>query len=121
LQLSKPEVHEATTQLPPAHAGVAFGSVHASPQPPQFAASLAMSTQVPSHSVRPGPQVVLQTPLLQVVPAGQTMPQAPQFALSVAVSTQRPPQSVLPAGQVVTQVPMLQTCPGAQALSHMPQ
>jgi hypothetical protein len=57
------------------------------PHPPQWVASLVVSTQVEPHSVRPA---WLQVHWLAVhdVAAGHALPQAPQLFESLVVSTQ---------------------------------
>jgi len=62
------------------------------PQPPQFALSVAVSTQAPEQREYPELQLVLQALFEHVaVPLatpGHTTPQPPQFCASVFVSTQ---------------------------------
>jgi hypothetical protein len=48
LQSAKPASQAATVQLPPTQPGVPFATLHASPQPPQFAASTSVLTSHPS-------------------------------------------------------------------------
>ena len=70
--------------------------LHMTPQPPQFALSLVVSTHTPAQRVKPALQAVPQPLLVHVaVPLGtlgQLMPQAPQFLVSLLVSTQTAPQ-----------------------------
>jgi hypothetical protein len=67
------------------------------PQAPQLPTSLVRSTQPAAQAVSPAEQV--QTPLTQLVEAGQTTPQAPQLPASLARSLQPVLQAVAPAGQ----------------------
>src|SRR6186713_1516472 len=71
--------------------------LHALPQPPQFAVSVSVSMQVPSHEVCPSGQA--QSPLTQTSPPPQALPQLPQFARLESVSTQVSPHRVCPSGQ----------------------
>jgi hypothetical protein len=55
---------------------------HTVPHAPQFAVSLALSTQAPLHGTFAPGQT--QVPAVHMVPVAQMLPQAPQFLLSVA-------------------------------------
>jgi hypothetical protein len=66
--------------------------VHATPQPPQFIASLAVSTHAPPHGVVAAVQLVEHTPALHTIPAPQPWPHDPQFIGSVSVFTHEPLQ-----------------------------
>jgi hypothetical protein len=93
---------------------------------PQLAASLVVSTQVPG-AVPQRTWVLgqLQTPVVHVRPAGQTVPHALQFELSPLRSTQVPgevavlPQTLRPVEQPHT--PAEQVAPAAQTVPHAPQ
>ena len=65
-------------------------AAQAAPQPPQWLASEATSTQTLPHEVRPGWQA--QTPASQSCPGWQPLPQAPQLNGSDWVFTQSLPQ-----------------------------
>jgi hypothetical protein len=56
---------------------------HALPQPPQFAGSTWVSTQLMPHWVVPPPHAAAHEPAEQTCPALHTVPQAPQFCGSV--------------------------------------
>jgi len=86
-------------------------------QLPQWLGSVAVSTQVEPHSVRPELHVHIED--AQVVPDGQLIPQAPQFVALLDVSTQVPPQSVKPVGQ--THALALQTFPPEHTVVQEPQ
>jgi hypothetical protein len=77
-----PEGQLAAWQLPATHD---VPLLHATPQPPQFCASFARSTQIPLHEPQPAGQV--QTPLTHA-PLPQLDPQAPQLERSVSRFTQ---------------------------------
>jgi hypothetical protein len=87
LQETSPLGH---AQLPPRHCSPPLQAV---PHVPQFVRSDLVSTQLDPHFVRPGSQVVWQSPLLQTSPPAvlQVFPQIPQFAGSVDVSVQVAP------------------------------
>jgi hypothetical protein len=108
---------------PPVTQGDPFGQV--TPQPPQWLASLCVSTQLPLQSVRPGLQVAEQVDPRQAgVPlatAGQTLPQPPQLFASVRVSAQALAQTVSPTAQTRRQVPATQACPPEHAPPQRPQ
>src|SRR5438046_1247075 len=75
-QLPQPALHAPIVHACMAQAGVAFATLHALPQPPQWLGSAAGSTQRPAQ---------------QSVALPQTVAQAPQCATSVARSVHRPP------------------------------
>ncbi len=100
-QLAKPVVHDATVQRPAAQAGVAFASMQAVPQAPQFATLVTVSTSqplaaTPSQSWKPASQVKPQAVPLQVAEAlagaTQGVHDAPQVA-TAALLTQVPVQT----------------------------
>ncbi len=102
VQLHAPPLHVPGPQL--------------TPQAPQSAASVAVSTQLVPHQVSPVGQ---QWPALHPSPLGQAAPHAPQFAGSVSVFTQVPPQLVRPVAQ---HRPALHvSVVGWQALPQAPQ
>jgi hypothetical protein len=72
---------------------------HELPQPPQFAPSLVVSTQVVPHVVRPAAQV--HVPATQAWADPQLAPHAPQFAASDDVSMQLPAHACWPSGHVI--------------------
>jgi hypothetical protein len=90
---------------------------HVLPHPPQFAASLAVSTQVDPQIVCPAGQAHVP---LHTCPPVHALPQPPQLAGSAAVSTHVPPHSVCPAC-VHAHCPFTQALPPAQAWSQPPQ
>ena len=106
------------------HWATVFGAVagQASPQPPQFAASVVRSEHCAPHGVWPAPQMGAHPPPTQRVARLQTIafPQVvPHFELSVERSRQRPsPQSTVPTTQVVTQAPPLQILPDGQVIAE---
>jgi hypothetical protein len=67
--------------------------VHATPQAPQSRSSEVRLTQALVQSVRPVPQVSVQTPAEQTSPAGQGAPHAPQSCGFDARSTHAPEQN----------------------------
>jgi hypothetical protein len=69
--------------------------MHATPQPPQFLASVAGSTQASAQKARPAAH--WQLACEHVRPPLQAMPQAPQLALSVCSSTQFAPHRLFGA------------------------
>ncbi len=73
---------------------------HGLPQPPQFATSFCVSTQVVPQQVCPPVQLQgsgTQMPVRQICPAGHAAPQAPQCRASWVVSTQpEPGQQLMP-------------------------
>src|SRR5690349_16142762 len=103
------------SQLPITHVPP---SPHALSQAPQWLGSICVSTQAPSHSVRP-PQSSVQAPIEQTWLGVQALPQPPQSCGSVCVSTQAPSHSSWPLGH--TQLPALQGTPSGQGLSQLPQ
>jgi hypothetical protein len=100
--------------VPAAHTSPA---PHATPQPPQLAASDITSTQLDAHGDRPLTQ--LHRAAEQKAPVVQLVPQAPQFPVLVARSTHTPPQLVPPSGQ--SQLPPVHVMPGAQRCWQPPQ
>ena len=61
-------------------------------QPPQWCASIAVSTHDEPQSVRPIEHIITQAPMSQTCPVGHTIPQPPQFIGSLVRSTQCPLQ-----------------------------
>ena len=83
------------------HVAIPFaGASQVTPQAPQFATLVLVSTQAPSHAVKPGSQLKLQAPLLQVAfpcsGTGQLTSQLPQCVGALTTSTHAPPQFCLP-------------------------
>ncbi len=70
---------------------------HAIPQPPQFAASDAVSAHVAPQRICPVRHA--HAPAVHEAPPVHAMPQRPQFKLSVEVSTHVPEHPVWPIGQ----------------------
>ena len=62
------------------------------PHAPQFAGSLPVETQRPSHRVAPAGHA--QVALVHVVPIGHALPHVPQLPESFDVLTHAPPQLV---------------------------
>ena len=60
------------------------------PHVPQFCESVVVSVQPLAQGAAPEGQ--LQTPPLQLLPAGQALKHVPQLALSVALTTHTPLQ-----------------------------
>jgi hypothetical protein len=124
--------------LPLQHAPSSHTSpeLHVSPQPPQFAGSSVVFTQLVPQQVRPAPQPVVwqvsvggtQTPAWHVSPCAQTLPQVPQLLGLVLVSTSQPfcsmpSQSAKPGAQTaILQDELLQTLvPLGTSPQTMPQ
>jgi hypothetical protein len=82
-------------------------------QPPQFAASVLVSTQAPPHSMAGNTQAKSQVPSTHVgvAPAGgmHTVAQSPQCAVLVIKSMQLPSQFSVPPAQPVPHFPPAQT------------
>jgi hypothetical protein len=91
------------------------------PQVPQFLLSVAKSTHVLLHLLKPAAHAEAQVPPLQTSPAAQLVPQVPQLLGSTAVSRHVPEQSVSPVPQLVTHAPPVQISPVAQVLPQAPQ
>jgi len=83
--------------------------------------SVAVFTHVPLQAVCPDGHGAEQTPLTQLIPAGQATPHAPQFWLSVAVLTHTPLQSCWPDEHVTTQEPAMHVAFDKQAVLQLPQ
>jgi hypothetical protein len=100
-------------QLPERQYGVA--PEHATPQPPQLLASVAVSTHAPPQSVVPSlhPHVVPRHGTF----VGHTFPQRPQLLRSIC--THAPPQSMRPGGHV--QTPLKHVWSARQVIPHPPQ
>jgi hypothetical protein len=79
-QSPKPELHEATAQLPPVHVGVAFASEQAVPQAPQFETSASTFVSQPAASGSQSPN-----PLSHVMPQAESVQVAVPFVASHAV------------------------------------
>jgi hypothetical protein len=94
---------------------------HRTPQPPQLALSVAVSTQNAPQSFSPATHVGEQRPAEHDVPAVHPLPHAPQLRLSEEVTTQLPPQSVSPEMQLVEHWPAEHTCPAGHASPQEPQ
>jgi hypothetical protein len=92
------------------------------PHAPQFAESVATSTQLLKQFVKPPAQEAPQLLCEHTSPWPHTTLQPPQFAGLDAMSTQTPPHfdCVGPAHTLV-QAPAMHTSPIAQALSQVPQ
>jgi hypothetical protein len=95
------------------------------PQPPQFAASVLVSTQAPPHSMAGNTQAKSQLPSTHVgvAPGGgmHTVSQSPQCAVLVIKSMQDPSQFWVPPAQPVPHFPPAQTCVPLQAVAQSPQ
>jgi len=124
--------------LPLQHAPSSHTSpeLHVSPQPPQFAGSSVVFTQLVPQQVRPAPQPVVwqvsvggtHTPALHVSPCAQALPHVPQLLGFVFVSTSQPfcsmpSQSAKPGAQTaILQDELLQTLvPFGTSPQTMPQ
>jgi hypothetical protein len=138
-QSANPGVQLPTPHWPATHEGVAFGTVHVLPQPPQVPTSAAVfashpSSKSPLQSAKPG----LQLPIVQAPPAQaatalggrQALPQVPQLATLVAMLTSQPSATVPlqlanPAAQLPTahwpEVHAGAACGTEQTLPHVPQ
>jgi hypothetical protein len=124
-------VDPATTQTPAAQALPAPQAVPTVPpvqlpEAPQWVRLVLGSMQLPPQLTSPLPQVALQVPPEQALPAVQTLPQAPQLALSVVSLAQygAPPsgvQSVSFDWQLVVHVPPEHTWPVPHTLPQAPQ
>jgi hypothetical protein len=121
LQSPKPVLHTATPQRPATQKGVAFGSEHAIPHPPQLAGSLLVLVHAPEQLVRPAPHEAAQVPPPQICPEAHARPHIPQLALSVWRLLQVVPHAVCPTGHEIWHVPVWQICPEAHARPHIPQ
>jgi hypothetical protein len=84
--------------LPQTPAEQTCQEAQAFPQPPQFAGSRLVSTQLCPHCVVPPPQESAQVPCEQTVPAPQAMPHTPQLAGSFAVFVHVDPHMLCPLG-----------------------
>ena len=74
---------------------------HATPQLPQLASSVRVSTQAPLQLLVPDGQLVAQAPFAHTWPALQTLPHAPQFFGSVLTLLHTPGvHSVVPVSHV---------------------
>lgn len=99
-QFEKPELHDATAQLPELQLALPFATKHALPQAPQWLVLLLVFTSqplpaLPSQSAVGGTQELMpQTPFTQLGVAppglGQTLPHAPQWLTFVLVLTSQP-------------------------------
>lgn len=87
-----------TLELPHAQAPLeqVWPDAHVLPQPPQFAESDDVWTQLPPQSVPPFEQA--HFPAEQVVPLVHTLPHAPQLFGSVDVLMQEPLHADVPLG-----------------------
>ena len=90
------------------------------PQPPQFAPSVIVSTQLAPHRVCvPGQRGIMHDPDTHDVPPVHALPHVPQFIMSVCRFGQLVPQRVRPAAQ--SHVPLTQCSSVAHALPQLPQ
>jgi hypothetical protein len=118
-QSAKPALQLATEHIPPAHAAVALGRLHARPHIPQLVAVVRVSVSqplaaLPSQSAKPA----LQAPITQrpaehagvALAAAQVVPQAPQL-VAVLVRAVSQPLALLPS-----QLPK----PALQVIPHAP-
>jgi hypothetical protein len=108
------------------HTEVAFVFIgQAAPQPPQFFASLVVSTQLFEQRMYDPVQAIehwLSEQIgLALAGAGQTLPHMPQFEVLVARSTHEPLQLVVPPVHVSLHVPSVHTCEAVQAVGQVPQ
>ena len=116
-QAARPGGQPALRHLPATQSSLAG---HFWPQPPQLAALLWTSMQLPSQTSDPAGQV--QAPLMHD-PVPQLLPHAPQLAASVARLTQAFELAwhmVVGAGQA-SHLPLLQIVQLGQALPQPPQ
>jgi hypothetical protein len=108
--------------MPPAHTRPA---PQATPQPPQWLLSTAVSRHTPEHAVWPVGHESTQAPAVQICPPGHDVPHAPQLDGSMRVSAQRAdaplPQRVSGAAQSSTHAPAEHTLPGGQLTPQPPQ
>jgi hypothetical protein len=99
--------------------------VHALPQVPQFALSVAVLVQLcpasPPQRVLPPGQLPAHAPLTHASVPVQVLPQAPQLLGSVFVVTHDEPQSVCPETHSVEHTLLTHAVPAAQTCPHMPQ
>jgi hypothetical protein len=97
-QSPKPALQRARAHAPAAQAATPLGKVHALPQRPQWATSVAKVTSheagLPSQSPKPAEQVVrVHTPIVQAAPAPgneHTVAHVPQWLVSLRVFTSQP-------------------------------
>jgi hypothetical protein len=113
-------------QTPEEHVGTPFGgAVHAFPQLPQFAASLAVETHEPLQFVLPGSHVMVHTPAEHVCPDGQAVAQVPQCIRSDVRSAHWSLQAENPLLHVTVHCPPTHDAEpfagAAQALPQAPQ
>jgi hypothetical protein len=87
---------QVSAQVPPEQTSPA---AHALSQPPQWAGSVWVLTQLWPHWVAPPPHERAHAPLEHTSPGAQGLPQLPQLVGSVWVLTQTPSQLSCPAGQ----------------------
>ena len=89
------------------------GASQVTPQAPQFAMLVRVSTQVPSQAVNPESHVKPQLPALQLAlpcsGTGQLTSQLPQCAGVLATSTQAPSQFCSPVAHTSEHCPPEQT------------
>lgn len=102
--------------------------LHSMPQPPQFALSVAVSTQALVQRVSPGLQVTPQPLGVQVaVPfatVGQTVPHAPQFFTSDFTSVHCEPQRIVGCLHWKSQLPVhtgVALAGAVHTVPHLPQ
>ena len=91
-QFAKPALQPVTRQVPLEQAELALASAHTWLQEPQLSGSLPRATQAPLQLVSPAPQLSVQVPPEQTLPAGQTCPHEPQLFGSLLSATQAPLQ-----------------------------
>ena len=115
------EKHAAITSYEHTPAWHPSDPAQALPQPPQFAALVARSTQEDPHWVSPKVwHEMTHWPAAQRCPAGHGFPQAPQDRASEAVSTHPAPgHATVPSRQA--QAPCTHASLVPQAVPHPPQ
>jgi hypothetical protein len=96
------------------------------PQPPQFAGSFLVSTQLSPQTSVPAPQTIEHCPERQNCPAGQGLSHAPQWAGSFVVLTQASPHNVTPvphtgAPPPEPPAPLLDAEPVPEAVPELPR
>jgi hypothetical protein len=91
----------ASAQVPPEQTSP---GAHVVPQPPQFAGSVWVLTQLWPHFVEPPPHESAQAPPEQTSPGAHVVPQAPQLTGSLWVAAHAPSQRSWPGGQTIPPV-----------------
>lgn len=117
LHLVNPDAHWMSHWPATQRAEPLAGAGHALPQPPQFAALVEVSTQLPEQSVVVPVHPVVQEPPEQVCPTVHAFPHFPQFDGSTVRSTHAPLHAARPGSQTKSHVLAAQVgVPNAGAL-----